>query len=331
MPVLEQQFNGTFNHADFDDPSSMIEALTGVRPELDPEYDLTRLAEKDRLQIRIDKNNAPKEMVIRFAEQMAYSAFPPIVVTADDRTVDGNTRVAAYRRRDQRFAPALVIPISYDDAEPEMQLRLQFLGHALNNSNGKTLDRVERRAMAREAIALGMSDRQIAQTTGFPTTIVAGARHEMIAESRMAELGIEVGDLKIADASLRALGRAANLNDAPFKALAELTRDAGLSAGDIKTLATSVRETGSDALGLERIDREREDRALQIADRKAGRAGKPPVARQLRQRLGFVLNHTAEALVERSRDDMAGHLEKLEQAVEVLNQAIGRQRELIAG
>ena len=158
MPVLEQQFNGTFNHADFDDPSSMIEALTGVRPELDPEYDLTRLAEKDRLQIRIDKNNAPKEMVIRFAEQMAYSAFPPIVVTADDRTVDGNTRVASYRRRDQRFAPALVIPISYDDAEPEMQLRLQFLGHALNNSNGKTLDRVERRAMAREAIALAMRD-----------------------------------------------------------------------------------------------------------------------------------------------------------------------------
>ena len=78
--------------------ASLIEALVGVKPRLEQEFDLTTIDPDGRVQVRIDKNNAPREMVERFAAQMSFSAFPPIVVTQDARIIDGNTRYRARRQ-----------------------------------------------------------------------------------------------------------------------------------------------------------------------------------------------------------------------------------------
>src|SRR5262245_41166753 len=164
----EKLFDGNFDSTDFVDPSALIESMVGLKPKLETDFDLTRIDPDERVQIRIDKNNAPREMVQRFASQMAFSKFPPIVVTRDPRIVDGNTRYRGRVEGGERYAAALVIPIEYDTAEPEMKVRLHYLGLALNNSNGKALDKAERREMARNAILLGMSTRQISSTVGFP-------------------------------------------------------------------------------------------------------------------------------------------------------------------
>src|SRR5262252_1555743 len=121
-PTQEDLFDGAFDSTDFVDPSSLIEAMLGLKPKLEADFDLTRIDPNERVQIRIDKNNAPKEMVTRFASQMTFSKFPPIVVTRDPKIVDGNTRYRARVERGERYAAALVIPVDYETADAETKV-----------------------------------------------------------------------------------------------------------------------------------------------------------------------------------------------------------------
>jgi hypothetical protein len=332
--LAEGRFDGAFDSVNFTDAIALIEAVVGVKPKLVQEYDLTKVDPDERVQIRIDKNNAPREMVERFAAQMAFSVFPPIVVTQDDRTVDGNTRVAARRRREDRYCPALQIPISWDESDDEMRTRLEYLGLALNNSNGKALDRVERRRMVRDALELGMTTKQITATVGFPASVVNSIRHEVEAEAKTRRVGknelVDPDQPKLRDASLRALGRATDLNDQPFAELAQLTADAAFNANEVSAMASAIREVGSDELALERIERERDANAQRIADLARGGNGHPPAARVLRQRLGFIDSREAAALVETNRERMQDHLDAVEAAIEKLTEVAQLQREALA-
>lgn len=332
MTVVENEgFDSNFDSVNFTDAADLVEAIIGVEATLEQEFDLSRIDPDGRVQVRIDKNNAPREMVERFAGQMAFSAFPPIVVTADARIIDGNTRYRARRKREDRFCPALVVPVAYEDADEALKTRLEYLGLALNNSNGKALDRKERRTMVRDALELGMSTKQITATVGFPATVVNGIRRELEAETKLERVGLNDPNepLQIRDASLRSLGRAVDLNDQPFAGLATLAIDAGFAASEISALAASVREVGSDELALERIAREREANVQRIADRRRGGNGHPPAARTLRQRMGFILARETSALVETNRERMAEHLEALEQTIAKLESVLAEQRQVV--
>ena len=328
--VQEEMFDGKFDSTDFVDPTALIEAMLGVKPKLEPDFDLTRLDPNERVQIRLDPNNAPKEMVQRFTSQMAFSKFPPIVVTRDPKIVDGNTRYRARTERGERYSGALVIPIDYDTADTDTKVRLHYLGLALNNSNGKALDKVERREMARNAILLGMSTRQIASTVGFPDKVIEALRKEVAAEVKLEELGLD--ELVIRDAPKRALGGVADkLENELFSGLATLTADAGFNVAEVKAMSTSIKEVGTTELGLERLDREREANAQRIADLKRGGDGHPPASRALMQRLGFINgDREVSAMVETNREKMAEHLAAIETAIARLTEVAELQRQAIA-
>jgi len=326
-PEQEQGFDSQFDSVNFTDPSELIEVMTGTKPRLVAEFDLTAIDPDERVQVRIDKNNAPKEMVERFAGQMAFSVFPPIVVTQDAHIIDGNTRFRARLKREERYSPALVVPIAWEGADAKMKIRLEYLGLALNNINGKALDRVERRKMVRDALQLGMSSKQVTMTVGFPANVVSGIRRELDGEAKLERVGLEI---TVRDAALRALGKASDLNDKPFSELATLAADAGFNASEIGALAATVRDVGSDELALERIARERDANAQRIADRKRGGDGHPPASRVLRQRLGFIENREVSALVETNRERMQDHLGALEAAIAKLTEVVAAQRKQIA-
>lgn len=327
MSSQEEGFDGRFDSVDFTSALELIEVITGHKARQIDEYDLTAVDPAGRVQVRIDKNNAPKEMVERFASQMAFSVFPPIVVTEDNRIIDGNTRVAARRKREERFCTALVVPVSWDEGDGAQRIQIEYLGLALNNSNGKALDRIERRKMVKDALEMGMSPRQVQVSVGFPLNVVNGIRHEIAGEHKLGRVGLT--DIKLRDATLRALGRASEMNDDPFRELAVLTADAGFSAAEIKALAASVRETGSDQLGIERIGREREANAQRIADRKRGGDGHPPASRKLRQHLGFILKQEPAALLETNVEQMAEHTEMISDSIDVLQDLLAAQQEVI--
>jgi len=329
-PTQEDLFDGAFDSTDFVDPSSLIEAMLGLKPKLEADFDLTRIDPNERVQIRIDKNNAPKEMVTRFASQMTFSKFPPIVVTRDPKIVDGNTRYRARVERGERYAAALVIPVDYETADAETKVRLHYLGLALNNSNGKALDKAERREMARNAILLGMSTRQISSTVGFPDKTINLIRREVAAELRLEQLDLK-DELVIRDAPLRALGSVTDkLDDSLFAGLAQLTADAGFNAAEVNAMASSIQEVATPELAQERLEREREANAQRIADRKRGGDGHPPASRALMQRLGFINGERpASAMVETNKEKMAEHLAAIESAIVRLNEVAALQREAI--
>jgi hypothetical protein len=324
------EFNGTFDAAvDTSDVENLIRALLGVDADYVEEFDYLKLNPDERVQVRIDKNNAPKEMVQRYVNQMSFGQFPPVVVTADDRIVDGNTRVKARWERDERFASALVIPIDYEDADDAIKQRIQLLGKMLNNSNGKALDKTERRTMIRDAVALGMSERQMVGTVGFPQSIVRAIMREQHGENALQRVGL-TPDL-LGGSMLGVVGLYDDLHDEPLRDLAQLYRDANYGVKEGKALAADVRAAGSDEDALRIIRQAREANAQRIEDVARGGSGKPKQAKQLRRHLGFIAARNADVLIETDPAEMREHLDALEQAEAVLTATITQQRELLAG
>jgi hypothetical protein len=304
-----------------------IRTIAKVEPELVEDYDLLKLDEKNRLQVRIDRNNAPKEMVDRFRFQMSESKFPPIVVTADHRIIDGNTRFAAHLARDEIKVTVLLVPLSWDDADHEGRERLLLLGLALNNVNGKPLDESERMEMIRHALNVGLTNAQIMYQIGIGEKVIRSLRAEMEAKHRLNEIGRPADDL--APAIVRALGKSeiTSLDDDSYKALADLAHDAQLHAHEVKSLAASVQDLTSVESRQERLTRERDAQAQRIAAVKKGGNGHPPYARQLRRQLALLTdsNHPADAFVERNKEDMSEHLRILQIAIATLQRVLELQ------
>lgn len=319
-------FDGRFDAASADtNVPELIEGVVGVKPEFVEDYDLHLMTDDDRLQVRVESNVAPAFMVNRMANQMAHSKFPPIVVTADDKMDDGNTRRRAYRKREIRFVPAWRIPISYDESDEETQNKLVFLGRLLNNSNGQPLGRTEQRLMARDAIELGLSNAQTVGTVGLSPNIVRAVRREMRGESVVTRVGLPKETL--ASSQKGALGEFEHVHDEPIKALVELARDANLSVTDIKHLGVDVAQASSDTAAAAVVEAERKALNDRIADVAAGRVGKPPAAKLLRQRLGFITSRDAEQMIERNDANMRAHLEAVEAAIETLTEVARLQSE----
>ena len=308
--------------------SDLSVRLFGSEPTLELEYDLSSIALDERIQVRYDKNNAPREMVDRYVWQMSEHRFPPPVCTQDKVIVDGNTRMHARRKREDKFSAMLVLPVDGRDVDDDTAERLMFLGQALNSVNGKPLDKKEQRDMVRHSIALGMTTAEIQGAAGVKPATINAVRAEVAAEDKLLRVGLPIDSVR--DASLRALGKAADLNDQPFAEVAQLATDAGFNAHEIGALASTVRELGSDNLALERITAERDANAIRIAARREGDDGHPPASRQLRQKLGFINARPASSFVETNRDVMADYLGDLRQAVEILNETIVLQEAKLA-
>src|SRR5215203_2944942 len=105
--------NKTLYSATVDSITTMVNKVTGEEAQYVQTYDLLDLDPTFRVQVRLDRNNAPKEMVERFKLQMSQSEFPPIVVSRDKRIIDGNTRYRAKLGRDEVYMPAIIVPLSY--------------------------------------------------------------------------------------------------------------------------------------------------------------------------------------------------------------------------
>lgn len=330
-------FNGGFDAAiGTSDVTSLIEATVGITPEFEDSFDLLRLNPDDRLQIRIGTNVAPKPMVERFAFQMTLSKFPPLVTTEDDKIVDGNTRYHACRQREERWFPAYVIPVSYDDADEEMQDRLVLLGKLLNNSNGLPLDRQERRDMIARALRLGLSQAQMQGTIGFKPATLAAVKREIEGEEAIKRLGLtdelEMEDpdkRKLKGSALGAIGQFANMNDEPLAKVIELAAEAQLGAREIKGLLAEAKDAKSDKAAVRIVKNARKENDARIVDVKAGRVGKPPASRLLRQRLGFINARSAESMVEHNPEQQSDHLDMLRTSMEVLEEVERLQIELM--
>jgi hypothetical protein len=293
------------------------------------DFDLTRLSVDRRVQAREAEHYAPKETVEQFAIAMGETAFPPIVVTADDWIVDGNTRVGAKLRRKEKFSPAIVLDVAYSGASRKQEHLLHALAATLNQMGGLRLTPKEVRKVAARLIELGWKTEQIGRAIGLAPGGVTQVKKEIEAATKLKRVGLDSNG-SIKGASLRALGAkdVVALNDVPFRELAKLAADAGLNASEINSTAKDARSSGSDTGAVDMISNLRTELGDRIQERKLTGIGKPPVSRQLRQHLGFVTKFAGREheLLETDPKVHATHTEALTNAVAVLSTVLEMQR-----
>jgi hypothetical protein len=296
------------------------------------QYDLEKLDPKRRVQVRTAAHYAPKDEIERYAVMMAHSEFPPIIVTTDDWIVDGNTRVGGSLERGQKFFPAIVVDVAWTKGSEKQRRELIALAATLNSQHGRSLDRKEARVVAATLIELNWKAEQIARAIGVQKNIVGAVRREIDAEKKLTKVGLD-GNGSLKGASLRALGQTPvlALNDAPYREVALLAADAGLNQGEIVALAKAAKEQGGDVQALELIAKEREEFSERIREHELTGAGKPPVARQLRQALGRITKYEGmipETLTETNPVAIESHIAALVQSISILTAVLAAQEKV---
>jgi hypothetical protein len=307
-----------------------IRKVFGDKWHIAENYELNHLDLKSRqIQVRDPDNYAAPADVARYAVQMGHAIFPPIIVTADDYLIDGNTRVAARVQRKDLTCQAIVVDINYAKATEAQRHLIMALGAALNMKNGRPLTTAELRRNIEPMVRKGWINTAIAAALGVGGGIINNVRREIDALDRLKVVAIE-GGKPLPPSILCALGSKdpQSLNNRPFADLTALAREARLPPGQIKEIAREAKASGSDEAALGVINKHRvglEDhiRAVQLEG-----ASVPPAARQLRQHLGYVLKFEGRAheLIETNPNVSQAHIEALEKAIRILSETLRGQR-----
>jgi hypothetical protein len=302
---------------------SDITALGFSIGEFVAQYDITGLNE--RVQAR-EKHIAPADRVTEYAARMKVEPCPAILVTRDGVIVDGNTRIGGAKRNKMQFLPAYILDVNFESANEKERHYLSALA-AKANRHGLVLDKKEKRVIVGALVEEGWTADAIGAYVGSAPSVVTQVKYEIAASGKLARVGLD-NNGKLKGASLRALGKIAEMNDAPFKEIAVLSADAGMNATEIATLGKTVKDAGSDDAALVAIASERAARTDAIRDLSLTGTAKPPMARKLRQTLGFVVNNEGDPrkLVEFSDAYIEQHIETLTISIGVLQAVLAAQR-----
>ena len=297
------------------------------------QFDLDRMSEDRRIQVRDSNHYEPPSLVKSIAQQMGYTVFQPVIMTEDDYTADGNTRGRARKERKERFTPAVIVEAKYENAPRDVRAKLEVLAATLNCQNGTALTVAERQKVALTAFSeLDMLPEHYARGLGLKPSDVAAIKQERLARTRLARLGIEPNG-HLSKPALRALGKqtAQVLNDEPFRELVLLSQDYALTVAEINDIAKAAKETQSDQGARLAIQAERQ--RPEMADRKIALdlTGKsqPAASGQLRRSLGFARNFhdTPGRLIETNPANVATHIAVVTEARDILDKVLELQQQ----
>jgi len=319
--MATHRFNGQPSQAA--DIPTLCQQYLGVEPTFESQYDRLSIRMQDRVQSRIDANNAPDAMVKRYANQMGESHFPAPLLTKDGIPIDGNTRVKARGLRNERFIEAWVVPVQWEGADPITKDKLLLLSQVLNNMNGLPLDESERSKMAETMIRQNKSDEEIVTKVGMPLSKISELRDRHRAAERLTHVGLNVDDLALSATTLRALGKpnAMRLDDDDYRNLTHLAKDAKLKGAQVNSLAVSLNEATSVDSRRERFARERQALEQTILAIQHGQEH-PILTGKLRTILIMLLDKPTTAFVENNPENIPEY-------VELLNKGIDRLQEII--
>lgn len=300
------------------------------------QYDLSRLSPDRRVQVRESQSSttgfAPRAEEDRYAVMMGHTAFDPILVTIDEWLVDGNTRVGGCIKRGDKFFPAVIIDVEYEDSDDKTKHELHALGATLNMYGNNLTMRERRDIVLPHLLSLGWTQEQIERSIGIKPNVVRSVKRELAALEKLNEIGINIDDNgnDIKKSSLSALGdsKAVGLHSKPYKELVEFATEAGLNATEIKDFAQQMSVAPSDKAAIAVIEEARQEQVERIHDKTFTGKSKPPAARMLRQHLGFITKHDdPEILVERNPAFMDKHIEAIGKTLELLDNVLTLQRE----
>jgi len=317
--------------ADIDKPVADLIERFGFNWEVN--YELPLPPENKKTQIRDEAHYNPRPAVAALAASIEHGdPIPAIIVTADGYIGDGNTRVAAHRKRGVGRVKAFVLDANYQGASDSVRHRLHLLGAGFNARNGRGINREEiQKAVEHVAQDPLYDGTRIAALLGVTDATVHNILAEKKAKDRADALGLHVNG-SLTASHLRYLGRVSpHMDDEPFSAVLSLTQDAGLSVNEMNDVIRRMTGAKQSAVAkLEIVQAERTARKEQIADFKARGKSRPPMAGLLRQRLGFILGlqDKPSQLAEHNPELVQAHIEMIEKAILVLGNVVKAQEEL---
>ena len=219
------------------------------------------------LQVRVGDGHIPsKQKVQQIALAMSRNtAMPPIVVTSDGVTVDGNGRQGGARKNNRTTIEAIVLNRPYHNADPATRSRLRLLGSILNRHTGQDLDRDDIRATIETAMDQGdFSREKLASLLKISTATVTNTVDAVTARNRAEGLGVVVNS-NVTQGQLQNLGKASSkLNDTPYVELVRLCVDFALKATVFNPLLKEVLSKTNDAEKLEVINAQRRFEEIQL-------------------------------------------------------------------
>jgi hypothetical protein len=200
----------------------------------------------------------PEEVTKQYMESMAGGAqFPLPLITEDKGVVLGKTTVEAMRRRltaghmAHRYFDALVLTdVNYIGASKALLDDLLLMDAYSNQANGVRLTEPDLREAIGVAYARGHTADMMAAKLGVNVRTVNHEINRILGIQRITKV---MGDGKndplagLETPQIAHLGKLSkSLNDGPFKALIEITRDAGLRIVEMNEIVAKVKATRSD-------------------------------------------------------------------------------------
>jgi hypothetical protein len=284
-------------------------------------------ADRTRLQVRSFKNDAPRNMVSKYRENMIRGdIFPPILVTRDGIVIDGSTRVAAARPAGRKTISQIRLDVDYEGAGEDTRERLRKLGAGMNEMNGKSMAKGDIEELIAMNTDPGEDPKAVAAKIHYPLATVR--RVFKIQEGRrwLTRLGVEDPDGRLSAEHMKLFaGWDEKMTDVILAHVANLARDAKLTSVQTAELGQKVIGLGSEVAKLNFLDSER----VSADDRIRGVTTKPDPAAQLRQALGGV-RRFADSIgiaVEHKTDPelRLRHVQELKEAQLVIEQVLKEQ------
>jgi hypothetical protein len=298
------------------------------------EYEYKLPDENRRIQVRTEEHISPPAQVILYRDAMKRGEkFPPIIMTKDNFIVSGNTRVAAARKAGFPDIQAIVLKEAWEGSPPDVQRRLRLLGAGDNTRHGKGIDHTEiRDAVLFVGANSGYDATQVAALLNITAPTVTNIFNEKLALDHLKGLGVDVPVGSLGLSQLRKLGaNVLKIHDEPFASLTRLAQASKMSPTELGTVIDKVKATGSDEAAMSLLKEEwsaRQD-AMDMVASTGGKVTKTK-SFELRESLKFVLEHNAADFIEMNQEFAPEHVDQLQRAIALLQQAVELQERRMA-
>jgi hypothetical protein len=256
----------------------------GVKFRYEAELPIESISQSKPHQVRNDAHLAPQAEVNKYAQLLTAGAdFPPVLVTANEKAMlDGNTRVAAFRKVKRQTIPAYLCEVR----SPRVG---RTIAVAMNAKAGNRMSKAEIVEWVRGLNGDLPSDDEFTLYTGFAARTLRRIIQAKNFDERAVRLGV-VPQYEFVD-TVKTKLEGIEL-DSVFSALTVLVQDAGMDSAETGELVKTVAAATSEEQKLAIIEEQRQARATLIEERRAGfNPHLSKVARLVNMHGGWLINN----------------------------------------
>ena len=251
---------------------------------------------------------------------------PPVVFTADDWLLDGNTRTLAAAELGWMTFPAMVLNFRYEGDTPQQIIdQMHELAAVLNLGHGDNLDRESTENAIARLLKDDTSPLDLARRLGVSRSTVQNVQYARKARLQAERLGLSYTAPNISRSHMAELGRI-GYDDPVFAGLLKLIILGNMSLSDQRTIQRRLAAETTESAKVRLLTDEIEGRSTM----RPGRATKPRPSARLRQIGGQFTNRDPGEFVETNPKTFGTHRSSVLAMIGQLQKIYDRQLQMEA-